>query len=273
MIGFDNGVFQEISKISVPITSLSVNRGYGVFEFFEVINGKPFYGERHIERFKRSLNILKLKTDFDNRFSEIIEELIDSNDFSDFYIKIFVLPHDQEFEGFYKASMYAFPTEMPQYNPELYEAGAHLITKKYHRFLSGAKSTNYLSGQYWFNEFKDDRTVDVLYHNGGTVQETSRGNIFVVKDGQLFTPEKDILKGVTRSIVLDILKEQNLSFSETDVSLETLFGADEVFLSSTTKLVMPVTQIDDNVIGKGEVGDVTLKIMAEFQKIKKSYCS
>ena len=271
MIGFSDGTFQEVSKISVPITSLSINRGYGAFEFFEVMNGKPFYGDRHMERFRRSLSLLKLKTDFDDRFPEIVRELIDSNDVPDFFIKIFVLPHEQEFDEFYKASMYAFPTEMPVYDSGIYEAGAHLVTKNHKRFIPGAKSTNYLSGQYWFNEFESSRTVDVLYHNGETVQETSRGNIFVVKNDQILTPEKDVLKGVTRSIVIDILNEQNLNFAETEVSLETLFEADEVFLSSTTKLIMPVTQIDDKIIGNGKPGLMTKQVMEEFRRIKKSY--
>ncbi|WP_163715480.1 aminotransferase class IV [Mangrovibacterium lignilyticum] len=271
MIGFNNGSYEEIDKIAVPITSLSVNRGYGAFEFFEIINHRPFYGERHLVRFRRSMELLKLYTDFDNDLQEIVNQLIQRNKIEHSYIKAFALPHDIAFEGTKKASLYVFPIDMPMYDPKLYTNGAQLILKKHRRFMPEAKSTNYLASQYWMDQEENKQVVDVLLHDGINIQETSRGNIFLVKDNTVLTPAEGVLKGVTRGLVIELLAEKGLLHAETDVSLSMLFSADEVFVSSTTKHIMPIIQIDDVVIGDGKPGPVTCKIREAFLRLRHDY--
>ena len=271
MIGFNNGKYQDLSEITIPITSLSINRGYGAFEFLEVINHKPFYGDRHAARLLNSMKLLKLSTDFDARIEDIIYELIKRNGLINYFIKLFVLPHEPASRGLYHGAMYLFPVQMKPYDPLFFSSGAHLILKEFNRFLPVAKSTNYLAGQYWLDEQTDTRVTDVLFHNGKTVQETSRGNVFMVKDGKLLTPADKILYGVTRGVVLELLARQNLLVEERAVLLEELLSADEVFLASTTKHIMPISQIDDHIIGNGKPGEVTWKVMLEFQKLRESF--
>lgn len=271
MIGFNNGSFQKLSEITIPITSLSINRGYGAFEFLEVINRKPFYGDRHTARFLNTMKILKLKTDFDGQLDELIDGLIKQNNLENFFIKLFVLPHEPAEQGSYHGYLYLFPTVMKPYDPFLFSKGAHLMMKQYDRFLPEAKSTNYLFGQFFLDEQTDPRVTDILFHNGDTVQETSRGNLFMVKDGAVVTPAENILKGVTRGLVLELLPELGIIHAEAPVRLPMLLTADEVFLTSTTKHIMPVTRIDEHIIGEGKPGEVTQKIMEEFQKLVKNY--
>jgi len=271
VIGFNNGSYQPVSKIGIPVTSISVNRGYGAFEFFEILRGKAFYGDRHLARFRHTMEVLRLQTDFDEQLATIVQEVIDRNSLQNAYMKLFAFPHETDFEGVRKASLYVFPTQMPQFDPKLYEEGARLVTKEFQRFLPEAKSTDYLAGQYWLDEQTDPRVVDVLFHNGRTVQETSRGNVFVVKDGAAITPGVNVLKGVTRSLTLELLAKNGILHTEAPVSLDLLYGADEVFLSSTTKLILPVTQIDDRTIGSGKPGSVTRTLMAAFEQLKANY--
>jgi len=271
MKGFQNGVYRELSEIGIPITSISINRGYGAFEFFEVINHKPFYGERHFARFRHSMHCLKLKTSFDDQLTQVVSELIDQNPFPDFYIKMFALPHDSFRDGNYEASLYIFPVFMPDYDQSLYESGAHLLLKNYLRFMPEAKSTNYLAGQFWCDEITDSQIVDVLFQSEGIVSETSRGNIFSVRNGTVTTPRQQILKGITRSIVIEILAGLGIPFEETTIRTGELLSADELFLSSTTKLILPVTQIDNTPIGNEKPGEITQKIMTEFQRIRESF--
>ena len=178
MIGFNNGVFQDLSEINIPITSLSVNRGYGGFEFFEIVGGRPFYGDRHLTRFRHTLELLKLKISYDELLDEIIGDLIRRNHLEHAYMKLFALPHETIFGGGRPASLYVFPTDMPAFDSALYKDGAKLVLRNFRRFLPEAKSTSYLAGQFWIDEQADDRVVDVLFHNGHSVQETSRGNVF-----------------------------------------------------------------------------------------------
>ncbi len=271
MIGFNNGLYQPVSEITIPITSISVNRSYGAFEFFEVINTKPFYGSRHFARFNLSLGVLKLKTSHQFELPSIVDEIVARNYLKNTYIKIFVLPHQAIKNGFYEASMYVFPVEMPKFSNLLYTEGAALITKNFQRFLPEVKSTNYLAGQFWMDEMVDKKTVDIIYHNGETIQETSRGNIFLIKDNKVITPDVNILKGITRSIVLDILIQNEIPFSETMIPMHMLNEADEVFITSTTKHIMPVTSIDGKTIGNGNPGAITKQLMEFFEKIKEAF--
>jgi branched-subunit amino acid aminotransferase/4-amino-4-deoxychorismate lyase len=271
MLGFNDDRYEPVSAIGVPITSISINRGYGAFEFFEVTGGRPFYGERHLARFRNSLRILNLNTGFDSQLEEIVSEVIRLNELQHAYMKLFALPHQLNCDGARRASLYVFPTEMPLFDPILYKEGAKLVTHCYQRFLPEAKSTNYLPGQYWMDQETDPRVADVLYHNGRTVQETSRGNIFVVKDGAVITPANDVLAGVTRGLVLELLPSLGILHTEADVSLDLLFSADEVFVSSTTKHILPVSQIDNKIVGSGKPGPVTCKIRELFMRHKHEY--
>lgn len=271
MIGFNNGQWQETEQIGIPVTSISVNRGYGAFEFFEVIKGRAFYGDRHLARFRRSMELLRLETDFNLKLEEVVAEIISRNKLENAYLKLFALPHDTNFDGLRSASLYVFPTQMPLFDPKIYIEGAWLVTKNFQRFMPEAKSTNYLAGQYWMDEQTDPRVVDVLYHNGHTVQETSRGNIFVVKDGTVITPATNVLKGVTGSLVLELLAKHGILHAEADVSLSLLFSADEVFVSSTTKHILPAVQLDDRKVGNGKPGPVTLEMMEAFLRLKDSF--
>lgn len=271
MIGFNNGLWQELEQIGIPVTSISVNRGYGAFEFFEIVRGRAFYGERHLARFRRSMDLLHLNTDFNLKLEELVDEIIQRNQLNDAYLKLFALPHETKFEGVRRSSLYMFPTQMPLFDAKLFIEGAWLETKVFQRFMPEAKSTNYLAGQYWMDEQSNPRVVDVLYHNGHSVQETSRGNIFVVKDGTVITPADKVLKGVTRSLVLELLAKHGILHAEAELSLALLHSADEVFVSSTTKHILPIVQIDGRQVGLGKPGLVTLEMMEAFRLLKENF--
>ena len=97
--------------------------------------------------------------------------------------------------------------------------------------------------------------------------ETTKSNIFIVRNNHVFTPGANVLKGITRSIVIDILHEKQISFSEKEVSTEELFSSDEVFITSTTKGVAPIVKIDGQPIGDGNVGPVSKMLIEEYKKL------
>lgn len=267
MIGFNNGKYEEIEAISIPITSLSVNRGYGTFEFFEIMHHRSFYGDRHLDRFRRGMELMKLQTDFNDQLPQIVNEIIQRNKFEHGYMKLFALPHKSGYKEFRKASLYVFPCVMPMYDPALYTEGARLLLKQHERFLPEAKSTNYLAGQYWMDEQEDKRIIDVLYHDGKLIRETSRANIFVVKDGTVLTPGEGILKGITRGLVLELMAEHGILHAEADISISLLLDAEEAFVSSTTKHIMPIVQVDNLAIGTGKPGPITSEIREAFLRL------
>ncbi len=270
-IGFNNGAFTELSHIAISVDNIAVNRGYGVFDFFGVVNKKPFYVDRHLDRFFNSLNLLRLKINFNREeVKGLIDSVIQQND-EVFYLKLFAIPMNPEVTQNLTSAFYILPVDSPPFNSVVYENGGNLITREYMRFLPEAKSTNYLPLIYWYPEITEYNAVDVLFYQNNIIHETSRGNIFLVKNNQIKTPANNILKGITRSVVMDIINEKKLHFAEASVTLEELYAADEIFLTSTTKKILPIVKIDHNVIGTGKAGETTKELMHLFQKLQEGW--
>lgn len=272
LTGYNNGQFIETTNMSVPLDNLGINRGYGAFDFFGVINRKPFYFQRHLDRFMRTIGLLRLELPRKrNEIQSLIEETIQRNTASDYHIKLFALPLNSDTAGSLTSGLYILPVQVTPYESELYSKGARLITKNYTRFLPEAKSTNYLPMVFWYKELIEQNAVDILYLTDHAVRETSRGNIFMVKNETVYTPGEGMLKGITRSIVIDILKEGPVQLIEEEISFYDLLNAEEIFLSSSTKKIMPVVEIDGKKIGDGCVGALTRKIMTGFEQIRKNF--
>lgn len=272
MIGYQNNEFLNTHEIVIPADSTASNRGVGAFDFFGVINGKGFYQERHLDRFFSTVKLMRLSIkESRKQVEEILHKLINLNENENFYIKLFAYPLDS-FEGRLILSEFiALPITIKPADRFNHHTGVNLITKEYQRFLPEAKSTNYLPLVYWQEEIRNAGAVDVLYFSDNEVRETSRGNIFIVKGDIVTTPSEKILKGITRSVVLDILKEHNICYKEGSISLEMLYEADEVFLSSTTTWVLPVVQINDTVFSRGKPGVLTKRIFNYFVQLKEGW--
>jgi branched-chain amino acid aminotransferase len=264
-ISFNNGTFENISKIHVPVDSLTVNRAYAAYEFLRINNSKPFYLDRHLDRFFKTLELMRFSISFQRiEIEQIISELIMKNGASDFYLKLFAIAETSN-KAVNTASLFITPFQFHDYPDEMYQNGANLIMKEYSRFLPEAKTTNYVASAYWQYEMDEKQAIDVLYFTGNEVFETSRGNLFIVKGNNIFTPDKNILKGITRSIVFDLVKELN-PIKEQAISVRDLFWADEIFITSTTKKIMPVININNAEISNGKVGIVSIKILELYNK-------
>ena len=108
---------------------------------------------------------------------------------------------------------------------------------------------------------------DVLYYSDGLIRECPRANIFIVtKDQKVLTPESGMLKGVTRKQVLEISGTRYLTEAR-DVSLDELRNAKEVFITSTTKNILPVVQVDGQLVGDGKPGEVSRTLAKEYNRM------
>ena len=110
----------------------------------------------------------------------------------------------------------------------------------------------------------------ILLNSRREVTEASSCNVFVVKDGIIMTPPLDhqILPGITRKLVIESLAAEGVEVQEVPVTAEVLFSADEVWLTSSSKEISPVTSVDDKPVGNGQAGEVWLKAITAFNKHK-----
>lgn len=263
MLAFINGFFDDDSRLNFPVHSLAVNRGYAAYEFFEVLSGKPLFIERHLARFRNTLLLMRLTTAFTDQLEDLIEDLLAKNQIKNAFIKILALPQ-QSAGSEIQAGLFIFSVNFPAFPESAYMQGMRLLMKEYQRFLPEAKSTDYLASEYYKHEMDQLNAVDVLYYSDNLLHETSRGNIFLVIDGVFYTPASNILSGVTRSIVIELIQEMNLTLNIADVSVTLLSRAQEVFITSTTKRVMPIVSINGNPVGTGIPGILTTRLIKQF---------
>lgn len=250
------------------IADLAVQRGYGIFDFFKTIDGKPVFLEDHLDRLYRSavLMRLELKQSRDEIRDKIIR-LIENNNLKDSGIKM-ILTGGFSPDGFNIAepnliiSQQAF--EIPR---TMSEKGISILTHEYQRQFSNAKTLDYLQAIWLQPILKEKKADDVLYYSDGLIRECPRANIFVVtKDQKVLTPESGMLKGVTRKHLLEISGARYVTEAR-DVSVEELRNASEVFITSTTKNILPVVQVDGYVIGDGNPGEVSRALAKEYNRI------
>ncbi|MEI9912277.1 MAG: aminotransferase class IV [Bacteroidota bacterium] len=149
-----------------------------------------------------------------------------------------------------------------------FEKGYSVITYEHQRQLPHIKSINYLVAVWLQPLLKEKGADDVLYHYNNIITEFPRSNVFIVTaDNILVTPARNILYGITRKHVLS-LAAGYLPVEERDITLPELMNATEVFLTSTTKKIIPVLHIDNNTIGNGKPGPVTRELYRQLTTLQ-----
>jgi branched-chain amino acid aminotransferase len=253
-------------KASVGLTDLGLVRGYGVFDFLRTYQGKPFLIDEHLQRLKRSADTLNLGMPKSiEEIRAIIEELIKRNKFKESNAKIVITggPETDDADKLFP-TLYILISELKRTPGRIYSEGAKVITYRHRRELPEAKTTNYATAFMLKKWQARENAFEILYTHNNKVLEATTSNFFILKGRKLITPDKDILFGITRNLVIE-LSGNHFDVEERDVGIEDLEEASEAFITATNKEVVPVVRIDDKIIGNGEVGTGTERIMRTFK--------
>ncbi|MCD8538862.1 MAG: aminotransferase class IV, partial [Leadbetterella sp.] len=154
--------------------------------------------------------------------------------------------------------------------PGEHENGIAVITYDFVRDLPMLKSTDYKHLLMLRADFQGKGFSDVLFHKDGYITELSRSNVFIVNNNTLITPIENVLEGITRRTVLELARP-DFDIELRPVSLEETLGAEEVFTTSTTKRVLPVTRIDNRVIGNGKIGPKSRILLDRINELVKKW--
>ncbi len=262
----------DAASASVHVSDLSIQRGYGVFDFFRTVEQTPLFIDDHLARLQYSAQALRLKLPYTaDELKQIVQELINRNQLATSGIRITVT-------GGYAADTYTISspniiiTQQPLTMDEQFDErkGISLITEEYVRELPTVKSINYLMGVYLQQKVKDAGTNDVLYVKEGNISELPRSNVFVVtQQNELLTAKSNVLHGITRKHILQ-LASSFLTVKEQTVTMADVLAAKEVFASSTTKRLLPVHKVNDTTIGNGTTGNITANLYNRFLQLEKS---
>jgi branched-chain amino acid aminotransferase len=272
---FLNGKLVEEKDLVISVRDLGFTRGYAVFDFLITYpSHRPFMLSKHIDRLFNSATMIGLSVPWTKeQIKEWVMQTLDANnDGSEKQIKIIIsggsapallpLPNATTI-AIMVDPRNAFPAEY-------YEQGAGIIMDKHMRYLPSAKTNNYIEGVKQAQRAKDIGAIEAVYYDETQVFEGTSSNIFAVIDGKLLTPKTNILLGITRGVLLEILTLP-IPVEVADFGLEALLLAKEVFLASSNKEVMPITKIDGNAVGDGKVGAITKEVMQQFAAFTSSH--
>jgi len=160
--------------------------------------------------------------------------------------------------------------DLHQNAPGEHERGIRVMTYEFVRDLPMLKSTDYKHLLILRQDFREKGVSDVLFHKDGFISELSRSNVFLVNGNKLITPNNHILEGITRRTVLELARP-DFDIELRPVTLQETLDAEEVFTTSTTKLVLPITGIDDHVIGSGKIGPKSQILLDRISELVRTW--
>jgi branched-subunit amino acid aminotransferase/4-amino-4-deoxychorismate lyase len=270
LFAFINHQIMPLKEAFLHVSDLSIQRGFGVFDFFRLHQGQPLFLPEYLDRFYLSAGMLGLEVPLQREaLTETITTLIRKNNLPVSGIKM-ILTGGYSADGYAPAAPNLIITQQPVAlpDPAKIEKGIKIITHGYVRELPLCKTINYTMGLRLIPALREAGADDVLYCHEGLVTEFPRCNFFIVTtDNTVMTPAADVLLGVTRKKVLELARQQ-YRVVEGPVTLADIGQAREAFLTSTTKRILPVVGVNGTPVGDGRPGEVTLALLQSLRSME-----
>jgi len=279
---FIDGKYCSERDAKVSVFDHGLLYGDGVFEGIRIYHGSVFKLKEHIDRLYLSAKAILLEIPMPP--AELMKATIETcraNKLRDGYIRLVVTRGIGSLglnpRSCKKASVIIIADKIQLYPPEYYQRGLDLITVPTTRNLHNAvnpaiKSLNYLNNILAKIEANNAGVEEAIMLNAeGFVAECTGDNIFIVRNGALFTPplSAGALYGITRQTVMELAEQTGVKVSEPNLTRYDLFCADECFITGTAAEIVPVVKIDGRVIGSGKPGKLTLKLTEEYHALTK----
>jgi branched-chain amino acid aminotransferase len=263
-----NGAFTPASQAAIGLNDLGLVRGYGVFEVLRTYGDRPFGLRAHLDRLAYSAAQIELALPAPlPEIEAIVMETLTRNAARDVTIRIivtggasssFLMPED-------RPTLLVMLAPVKPYAAQMYADGAALITVDAARFMPTVKSLNYIPAIMGQRKARAAGAIEALYCDAaGVITECTTSNFFIFKGDQLITPAQDVLPGVTRAAALEVAGDL-FAIVTRPIQRDELAEADEAFITSTTKEIMPIVRVDAQSIGAGRPGARTQRLRQSFQ--------
>ena len=283
-IAYLDGTYLPIEEARISPLDRGFLFGDGVYEVVPSYAGSMVGFAPHIARMQDGLAAVGMTLDWsESDWAELCNRLISENGTGNLglYLHVSRGADTRRFHAFPKnvnPTVFAFTFEIapPPVADKALAHGYHVATAKDLRWRRcHIKSTALLGNVLHFQQgYQSNCDETILYNSNNELTEASACNAFIVKDGVVITPPLDnqLLPGITRHIVLDILRKDGvIKVEERVVTMDEVNNADEVWITSSSKEIAPVTQIDGVPVGDGQVGDVWLAAQTLYSANKFSY--
>ena len=258
-----NGKVLDPEEAAISVFDRGFLYGDSIYEVTYSQRRSFIFLEEHLNRLWNSAGLIGLEPQIDKK--EIVERILSTvkaANIDDAYVRVVITrgesdlnisPSQNSFEFSQNVVIFIKPNVV--YDQRLYSQGIHLRQVKRPRndrrcLDPNAKSGNYLNNILAIQEAKKAGADDAIMANTlGEITEGTTFNIWMVKDGKVFTPhhESGLLKGITRDKVMRLCVETNVPFEEKTLTPQDLMAAQELFITSSTKGIMPVYKLDDRI--------------------------
>lgn len=271
-IAYVNGAYVALEQATISVLDRGFLFADSVYEVIPVYAGRCYRLQAHIQRLQRSLDGIRLATHCTaDDWARLIKTLIERNGGGDTSVYLQVTRghgprREQRLPTRAEIGVVGFCQSRAPVDPTLLEHGIKAITvPDTRRQQCSIKSTALLANILLADEAHAAGASEALLIRDGCVVEGTSSNIFAVIDGRITTPalSDEILAGITRSAILELAQANGLAYTETPaLRVEQIVAADEIWISSSTREIYPVTELDAAAVGNGKPGPVWAKMSA-----------
>ncbi len=273
---FLNGRFLPPEEAKVPVLDRGFIFGDGVYELVPVYSRVPFRLDEHLARLERSLGEVGIRNPYSRaQWRELIYRLIDAQPFDDqgayFQVTRGVAKRDHAFPKDVEPTV--FMMSNPLVNPprEDVERGGKAVTAQDYRWLRCDIKSISLIGNCMLRELAAQAgAAETILFRDGRLTEASASNVFIVKEGVVVAPPKSplILPGITYDVVVELAHANGIPLELREVPEAEVRSADEIWVTSSSKEVFPIVELDGAPIGSGRPGPVFQRMYALYQDFK-----
>jgi D-alanine transaminase len=274
---FLNGRFMPIEEARVPVLDRGFIFGDGVYELVPVYSRAPFRLDEHLARLERSLAAVRIRNPYSRaEWRDIILRLVALQPFEDqgvyFQVTRGVAKRDHAFPKDVAPTVFVMANPLVNPPAEQVERGAAAVTAVDNRWLRcDIKSISLVGNVLLRQHSADVGAVETILFRDRKLTEASASNVFVVKRGALLSPPKSnlILPGITYDVVVEIAQSAGIPLELRDVTEDEVRAADEIFVSSSSKEVLAIVQLDGRPVGEGRPGPVFRRVHQLYQDFKR----
>jgi branched-chain amino acid aminotransferase len=264
-----NGEIVPAERAAISPLDIGLLRGYAVFDLLRTVGGRPFLLAEHLERLRASAAELDLSVPAtDDEIASAIDELLARNEHAEATVRLVltggVSPDGMRFDPA-NPTFFMLTHDLHELPAEIYETGGKLLTHLHRREVPEAKTTNYITMLQNRSRLGDEGALDLLYHDGERFTEAASASVYFVRGRTILAPKDSVLRGTIGSYVLELARDR-FDVVACDIALDQAFEADEAFLTSTTRGVVPIVALDDRPVGDGSVGPVVRELMALYRE-------
>ena len=271
-----NGQFMPLEEARVPVLDRGFIFGDGIYELIPVYSRRPFRLVEHLQRLEHSLRGIRLPNPYTpDEWSRLIQEVIARNPWEDqaVYLQVTrgVAKRDHAFPVDAQPTVFIMANPLSTPPRTQVERGVACITAADNRWLRcNIKSISLIANVLLRQLAADAGAIETILLRDGFLTEGSASNVFVVRDDMLLAPPQNhlILPGITYDVVLELAQSGGGPFEVREVSEFELRSAQEVMLTSSTKEILPVVEIDGRKVGAGRPGPVFERLYRLYQDFK-----